>query len=64
MSNRRRPQLKQEVNSKISYYDVLYRFYKAVELIRRETLKPIYLSTYLFIYFAIIYTSIWHSCTF
>ncbi len=30
MSNRRRPQLKQEVNSKMSHYDVLYRFYEAV----------------------------------
>ncbi|MGD1714960.1 hypothetical protein [Dapis sp. BLCC M172] len=29
MSNRRRPQLKQEVNSKMPYYDVLYRFYEA-----------------------------------
>ncbi len=30
MSNRRRPQLKQEVNIKMSHYDVLYRFYEAV----------------------------------
>ncbi len=29
MSNRRRPQLKQEVNIKMSHYEVLYRFYEA-----------------------------------
>ncbi|NEQ36397.1 MAG: hypothetical protein F6K40_08980 [Okeania sp. SIO3I5] len=29
MSSRRRSQLKQEVNSKMSCYDVLYRFYEA-----------------------------------
>ncbi|NEQ77025.1 MAG: hypothetical protein F6K23_30825 [Okeania sp. SIO2C9] len=31
MSSRRRPHKKQEVNSKMSFYDVLYRFYEADE---------------------------------
>ncbi|MDE5074663.1 MAG: hypothetical protein O4805_11520 [Trichodesmium sp. St16_bin2-tuft] len=30
MSNRRRPQLKEEVNIKMSNHDVLCRFYEAV----------------------------------